>query len=814
MSVFDDDDKELETGERAGLEAGAGLEIEDEAAAEADFGFDPDDETPSWLKTGRRPEDTPRTAAPEEDDFDPDPDQESWAEAKTPTWLEIDAEFWAEENETGPETGERFNEEEPGGEDAEEAPKKLVVVHESQRTRRTLIIVAAIAACVCGISTFMFTNGIGPFAPYIPADTPAVETPIPEGEVEAVEWMTAGEGYKDLYDLIADQIKGSSGSGSPDGSDMGDMLPFDEYPVGGVSGHGEPDVLKTDGSYIYGINSDSLYIARADGGVMELVSSIPQPSGDERQVYFEMFLAGDRLIAVRHGMNESALQMMPGLEDTEVPMMSIWYPFGGEIVDTSIDIFDISDKKSPVKIHTLSQSGTYLSSRMVGDHLYLITTYYGDVRQMKATDPKTFIPLYSRDGEQFMPAEKDILIPPGSQWPCYTVIAGIDATGTGDYISLKAVYGDVGTVYSGTEAVYLARMTYEETIEPAGTLPPPDGTEGPGLDYVEYTNWSETLITKMAVGSGQIEPYAQVKIPGYMLNQFSMDEYEGALRLAMTVDHNIWFGFKDTRKSYNSDDWARLPAGEMEIANTLYILDGELNGLGKIDDIAPGERVNSSRFFKDVAYFTTYNRTEPLFSVDLSDPSGPAVIGPMQIQWLSDYLYPYSDGKLFGLGRELDRETGIRQDLRLTMFDVSDPVQVSELYSMIVGNEYSAADQNQKAILVSADKALIAFPADGKYFVCGYDDAAGFSKIAELKFADEDAVWSEIRGLIIDDTFYVISPDNIFSYAIGDGFRQSGSLRVGEGAGPVNRWSIGRPAGTAPSEDDDLPDGVVLDGEV
>jgi len=814
----DDNDNDLKPDGRAGLEAGTGLEIEQDDAPERDIGLGSEDETPSWLKGVKRAEVAHWSATADDGELAPETDQ--LPDGKTSSWVEIDAELWTAEDDDDDDSGERIQTE--GTTEEEESSgdvrRKPVVVHESQKTRRILIAIAAAAACVCGISTYMFLNDLGPFAPAAPAIPPAEEQPLTDGDIEAVGWATAGEGYSDLYALIFEQTRGAAGT--DEGAGQGDLILMEDYDVFSgtneqVEGVLEADVIKAEGGYIYSINSNNLLIVRADGGDMELVSKIAQPSEDEMQVYFEMFVAGNRLIAVRQGLNKSALQNMPGMEDTDVPTASIWYPFGGQIVDTSIDIFDISDRSTPVKLHTLSQSGTYVSSRVVGDYLYLITTYYGDVPKMKVTDPRTFVPLYARDGEQLMPGEKDILIPPGSQWPCYTVISGIDAMNEGDFVSLKSVYGDVGTIYASTGAVYLARMTFEETKEPAGTLPPAEGTDGPGLDYVQYTNWSETLLTKLTIGSGRIEPRAQAKVPGYVLDQFSLDEYDGALRFVTTVDHNVWYGFNNSSSSYTSEDWARLPVGSMETSNALYTLDEDLGQLGRIDDIAPGERVNASRFLKNVAYFTTYNKIDPLFSVDLSDPAAPRVANTLQLHWLPGYLLPYSDGRLLGLGRELDRGTGIRLELTLMMFENSIPADLWEMHSLVVEDDNAdPGEQNPKAVLVNEDKALVAFPVNGKYLVFGYDDMVGFEKIAEIEFdSGEDIKWPEIRGLIIGDTFYMVSPNVISAFAVDEGFGKVGSLRADERAGPVNRWNIGGPAGITPHKDT-LPDGVVLDDNV
>ena len=798
MSGSDDEnDKKIKPGGRADLEEGAGLEIED-YAPEGDVALDTEGETPSWLKAGSRLDEESWGPVTGGEELEPEPDPQAFTEP--PSWVEIDADFEAEETEEDPD-GDAA---EPGPEETKSAPAKRVVVHESRRTRRVLIAVAAAAALVCGISTYMFFNDIGPFAPASQAEAPAKEEPALESEVEAVLWTTAGEDYEDLFALILEQTRDFAGTDSEDGAWQGNPEPFNDYDsFSGLTELAEgvlaADVLKTDGEYIYSINSNNLLIVRAEEGEMDLVSGIAQPSEDEFQVYFEMYVTGDRLIAVRQGLNKSALQQTPEMGDTEIPAMSIWYPFGGEIIDTAIDIFDISDRGSPVKLHTLSQSGTYGSSLMVGNHLYLITTYYGDVPKMKATDPRTFVPLYSRDGEQFTPDESDILIPPGSGWPCYTVISGIDAMGAGDFVTFKSVYGDVGTVYTSAGAVYLARMTYEEEKEAAGKLTPSGGADDQGKNYFRYTNWSETLITKMGIDSGRVEPRAQAKISGYILDEFSLDEYEGTLRILATVDHNVWYGFNNSGGVYTSEDWARLPEGSIETANALYTLGEDLSPLGGIEDIAPGERVNSGRFLKDFAYFTTYNRENPLVSVDLSDPAAPRVAGALKIHRLSEFLGIYSNGRLFGLGRETDMKTGAKQDLTLSMIDNSDPEDLKELHTLAIGGDTGfATEQNPRAVLVRADKNIVVFPAGDKYLVYGYDDATGFEKITELLIDDGGFAWGDVRGLFIDGTFYMVSPNYINAYATDLGFDRIGRLRADESAGPVSRMSSGGPAGTEP----------------
>ena len=698
----------------------------------------------------------------------------------------------------------------------EEAPQmsaeELAVFIAKRRKRQRVLVIIAVIAWAAAILIFMFARGIGPFSRTIPAEekpeAPAdssVTTP-PLEEARTMSWVTAGKDYQDLYKLINKQTFGIknagifgedvtanlgdpgtiapfSGSdinppgtaGSGYGQDIGPLDDIDsgEDPDFGIDPETEADIVKTDGEYIYAINSKNFVIVKADKGEMEVSSRIPQPAPDEGQVYFEMYILGDRLIAIRHGYNLTALPDTQGRD--ALSETCIAYPLTGYITDTSIDIFDISDRAAPKKLHTLSQSGDYNSSRMVDGYLYLITTYYGDIWQMDGSDPRTFIPLYARDGEQYKPDESDIYLPPGTVWPCFTVISGIDVFGDGGFISNKSVYGDAGTIYISPDALYLAHTSSGE------------GKEDVSSEVVKYIYSSETIISKLLISSGQVIPSAQAGVPGYALNQFSLDEYAGILRIVTTQDYSVRYGFKDTNRNYTREEWDRLPAGSFDSVNALYTLDKDLKLLGCIEDLAPGERVYSCRFIEETAYFATFRPAEPLFSVDLSNPASPQVIGALKIPGFSEYLHPYSEGRLFGLGRDTDESTGAWKGLKLTMFDNSNPGDVQEIHTLQIGNEYSAAEHNHKAILVSSGKALIAFPADGKYLIYGYSETSGFSKIADVQPGGGE-LWNEIRGLFIGGTFYIVGPNSVNAYGIDEGFAELGTLKTDEGASSINRW--------------------------
>ena len=130
---------------------------------------------------------------------------------------------------------------------------------------------------------------------------------------------------------------------------------------------------------------------------------------------------------------------------------------------------------------------------------------------------------------------------------------------------------------------------------------------------------------------------------------------------------------------------------------TVLDTDGTLDEIGHLDDMGIGETVHSVRFLDDVAYLVTFRQVDPLYAVDLSDPRNPTLLGELKIPGFSEYLHPVGDGLLLGVGREVDPATGIDDGLKISLFDVRDPVQMAEVDQIIVANAWSAIGDDHKA---------------------------------------------------------------------------------------------------------------------
>ncbi|MEM3514347.1 MAG: beta-propeller domain-containing protein, partial [Candidatus Hadarchaeum sp.] len=203
-----------------------------------------------------------------------------------------------------------------------------------------------------------------------------------------------------------------------------------------------------------------------------------------------------------------------------------------------------------------------------------------------------------------------------------------------------------------------------------------------------------TTIHKISISTGKVEYRARGEVPGQVLNEFSMDEYNGYFRIATTTG-DIWSG---------------------NAKNNIYVLNKDLDVAGKIEGLAPGERIYSARFMGNRAYLVTFVKVDPLFVIDLSDPVNPRILGELKIPGYSDYLHPYDELHIIGLGKETtnypDAEFALYQGVKLAIFDVSDPEKPKEISKYIIGERGtdSYALYDHRAFLFSKSKNLLVIP--------------------------------------------------------------------------------------------------------
>lgn len=427
------------------------------------------------------------------------------------------------------------------------------------------------------------------------------------------------------------------------------------------AGVDEGDIVKTDGEYIYILRrSGSLEILSAKDGSMEIASHLTFSPEETVQ---EMYLDNDRLSVITSGYytemdtsNEEVISAKSGSK-------------------THLYTYDISEKNDPKLLGSVTQDGGYQQSRKNGDYIYLFTYFSPAV--METYEESHLAPSTSK-GEL---DASSIYLPEHLNHSSYLVAASVNIQEPDQIVDHKAVVSVGSAFYASQENIYIANENWDNTA-------------------------TQTEILKLHYEDGVITGIAAGSVEGYVNDSFSLNEYQGYLRIVTTsYDEN-----------YNE-------------SNGLYILDPNLKLVGAIRDLAPGETVRSARFVGNTGYFVTFRQTDPLFSVDLSDPAVPKVLGNLKVSGFSSYLHFYSENLLLGLGYEADENTGATTGLKLSMFDISDPANVTEVDKLVInGITWCDSLNDYKSILMDPEKNIFGFSCDNRYLVFSYDEEKGFQK--------------------------------------------------------------------------------------
>jgi uncharacterized secreted protein with C-terminal beta-propeller domain/predicted DNA-binding antitoxin AbrB/MazE fold protein len=485
----------------------------------------------------------------------------------------------------------------------------------------------------------------------------------------------------------------------------------------------EADIVKNDGQYIYLIKGDSIRIIEAfPPENMKAVGSIKV---DEKGFYpSEMYVDGDTLTVIGQSSQFYAYdERMPvkpngGIGDGAEPLPDFIEGDAVEIEDsseqgslidgtaevalmmmpesrrympgnnkqmTTLVAYDISDKTQPEVVRTVSVEGNYQSSRKIGDTVYLVSNKYNDwywgrpVPFMRNEDLPTMSDSADASVKMIAPCQ-DIYYYPNFETANYLTVAAIDTVDTNADVGRIMMLGSGDNVYSSIENLYVTRTRYQDRFIST-------------QDFDGWRNEPQTHIYKFALDGNKIEFTDKGTVRGRVLNQFSMSEADGYFRIATQTDG------KD---------------GSM-----MTILDEGLVQTGQVGGIAPGENIKSVRFMGDKAYMITFLTVDPLFVIDL-DPTDPEVLGELKIPGWSDYLHPYDDNHLIGIGREVKEDAGdddrLTQDdllgLKIALFDVSDLNNPLELHKKVIGDNgtTSEATSNHKAFLFDSQENVMALP--------------------------------------------------------------------------------------------------------
>jgi inhibitor of cysteine peptidase len=457
-----------------------------------------------------------------------------------------------------------------------------------------------------------------------------------------------------------------------------------------VAGVDEADIVKTDGEYIYLVSGNRTIIVKAYPPEQAQVLSEIELEGTVAGI----FINGDRLVVF-----EEDTPYYPYNDIRWGPTGEIYMPL---IISpkTSIKVYDISDREKPRLQRDISADGQYISSRMIGDYAYVVINE----------------PVYEQDNELNLPriyfGGNETEIPATDIYYCnvydyyymYTTIMAINTQNDDQEPTYETILlGASSNLYVSLNNIYLTFPVW-------------------GRDVGDF---GKTSIHRIHIEGNEIEYVASGEVPGMVLNQFSMDEYEGYFRVATTT-------YEGTSQ------------------NNVYVLDTTLTITGSLTDLAPGETIYSARFMGERGYLVTFKQVDPLFVIDLSNPSHPKQLGYLKVTGYSDYLHPYDENHLIGIGKETTDagEFAWYQGVKISLFDVSDVSNPEEIDKEIIGHRGTDSPVlwDHKAFLFDKSRNLMVIPVlEAKVDVTKYSEA-------ELVWAYGEPVW---QGAYI---FY-ISPD-------------------------------------------------------
>lgn len=516
-------------------------------------------------------------------------------------------------------------------------------------------------------------------------------------------FMSTFNSYDELRDFL--KTKSTSQYGYPYYSTSGGRFLFDGKQVFGpaatntnqmgelahsttnvqVNGVDEADIVKTDGEYIYLLTGSNVSILRS------------YPS-EEARLLSKIVL--DDMTPVGIFVNDERLAVLgSNYSVTPGPFLSSTTSYINEVT-TYLKIYDISNRTDPTLLKTFMTNGDYLNSRMIGDYVYLIAgqpAYYRIEVFPGITVDKVNLPkIGSTSNAKEVSAPEVYYSNVTDTYFMFTTIAALNIKNvTQDLSSKTLLIGGTSTMYVSLTDIYVTYPTYDQT----------------GYGY------EQTSIYRIHVDNGTITPEAQGKVPGSILNQFSMDQYGDYFRVATTSwGTTVVTGFSNsTIKPSNDSSPISTPIMGAQHSN-VYVLDMNLTIVGKLENLAAGENFHAARFMGNRCYLVTFMMTDPLFVIDLSNPTRPAELGNLTIPGYSDYLHPFDENHLIGVGKEASASDqqyfAWYQGVKISLFDVSNVTNPVQMTNYTIGDRgtTSPALTDHRAFLFDKSNSLLVIP--------------------------------------------------------------------------------------------------------
>jgi hypothetical protein len=556
-----------------------------------------------------------------------------------------------------------------------------------------------------------------------------------------------------------------------------------------VSGVDEPDIVKTDGTRIYILHGTELLVLDAAPPASTSIALEATLEGSPQ----EMLIHDGKVLAY-----SAVADPSPTSGDATLPVGSYdayYYPYGGFTKET---VIDTSGEAARVMRETYVE-GSYVSARLHGSLARGVIR--GGFKAPDLYNPN--VDLYDAFGN---PYDDSVIAQQLDEWRDRTKTA-IAATELSDWLprryervddAVQAVDPECTRFYVPAPGGAQFGQTSIDTVDLADPAAEVPGVIVLGDASQVYANQDVLLLAQpdywwwagvadeertalhLFTLDGEQTPYAgSGYAPGAIDDQFSLDEKEGVVRLSTT------------QRRWNEIDGTTSTNQVV----TMQLDGGKLSVLGQSENLAPGETIYSTRFVGDIAYVVTFRQMDPLFAVDVSDPSQPTVLGELEIPGFSDYMHPLDDSHLLTIGRNIDPATQTDLGLLLQIFDVSDPTDPKQTQTYTFTRQgWSAANSDHKAFTYYEQKKLLAFPfvsyssypQTSTLELLRVDVGTGFEPVGSIDhsaFAQQgctaynelDYVYYECtyppevrRGLFIEDAVYSISYGGVLVHDINN----------------------------------------------
>ncbi len=501
----------------------------------------------------------------------------------------------------------------------------------------------------------------------------------------------------------------------------------------------EADTVKTDGEFIYYVVGNKVIIINAEE--MKEISTIEISKEKERFSPREIFIKENKLIVLGN-----YYKYEENIENSTAKRSDVYYDIARIKTTTMAKaiVYDVSDKENLKVIREVCLDGNYINSRMIGDNIYFISTksvyYYEGIKD------EDILPLV-KDSLQTKEAKtvnySDIVYFKDTDYNSYMLVGGFNINNS-EPLNIETFWGASSQIYASEKNLYITKTNYS--------------------DYRDYYK-SKTTIYKFDLNNSHISLKAKGEVEGYLNNQFSMDEYEGKLRVATNIRIK-----EDVEENIENDEEDINTFKQTIDGNRLYVLDEELKEIGRIDNLAKDEKIYAVRFIGKYGYIVTFKQIDPLFVIDLSDPTNPQIKGELKIPGYSAYLHPYDENHIIGIGYNT-KDNGYggitNYNMKMSMFDVSDAENPKEIFNIDIGNSYTYSDilYNHKSLFYKKADNLIGITvgSNGKntFELFKIDLEKGFEEYGRITGENINSIE---RTIYIENTLYSLGYKNIISY--------------------------------------------------